>query len=50
MPLYSNTVIILENYGSDEGEFPHAPYGKETNSGGEKKKDIEMCKMLKAVC
>lgn len=52
MPLYSNTTIIPENYGSDEREFPHAQYGKETDFGGKKKqtKNIEMCKMLKAMC
>lgn len=50
MSLYSNTIIIPENYGRDEGEFPHGQYGKETDFGGEKrKKDIETCKMLKAM-
>lgn len=47
MPLYYNIVIISEIYESDEGEFPHGQCGRETGLG--KKKDTEMCKMLKAM-
>lgn len=47
MTLYYNIVIILEIYGSGEGEFPYGQCGKETGFGEEV---TEVCQILKAVC